>query len=223
MSKLLKIERIPDFASGFYALVARKAPFLKDFHKNVADEVTSRISSGRILDVGTGPGYLPLQIAKRSKHLEIVGIDLSPAMIEMATRNAETMGVAQRVKFRIGDAANLPFEDDYFDLVISTLSMHHWLKPTKCLKEDNRVLKKGGEAWIYEFRRDTTREVNAQLKARYGRFMSFLLLNIVRAHSSMYLNEVEEVLSSSEIGFSKRNIEDRGVVIKLRLSKASGT
>jgi hypothetical protein len=82
-------------------------------------------------------------------------------------------------------------------------------------------LKKGGEAWIYEFRRDTTKEVNGLLRARYGKFMSFLLLNVVRAHSSMSLRQVEDILASPGTGFSESNVEDRGVVIKLLLSKSN--
>jgi len=59
--------------------------------------VFSRISSGRILDVRTGPGYLPLEIAKRSQNLEIIGIDISFAMVKIARGNAENMGLSESV------------------------------------------------------------------------------------------------------------------------------
>ncbi len=54
---------------------------MKDFYKQVAEEVTSKVSSGKILDIGTGPGYVPLEIARKSVNLEIQAIDISPAMV----------------------------------------------------------------------------------------------------------------------------------------------
>lgn len=219
MKKLLKIEGIASLGAKAYSLLARKNPLLIDLYKKVAEEVCSRISSGRILDVGTGPGYLPFEIAKRSQSLEIIGIDISPAMVKIASRNAEYMGLSDRIRFQFGNAASIPFEDGYFDFVVSTISFHHWLKPIQCIKEIYRVLKDDGEAWIYDIRRDTTKDVNAQVMNKYGWFFSFFFLNIVRAHSSVTLREVEEILSSPEISFSKKSVDDKWVILKLRLLK----
>lgn len=220
MKKRLKIESIPNPGARVYSWLARKSPLLRDLCKEVAEEVTSTIASGRILDAGTGPGYLPVEIVKRAPGLEIIGIDISPAMVEIARKNAENKGLSDRsVRFQRADAANLPFEDGYFDLVVSTLSLHHWLRPKECIKEMHRVLKEKGEAWIYDIRRDTTKEINAEVRSRYGWFLSFLFLNIVRAHSSVTLRAIEEILSSSEIGFSRKNVIDKGVILKLQLLK----
>jgi ubiquinone/menaquinone biosynthesis C-methylase UbiE len=219
VKKIFKIEGIPNPGARIYSLIAAQSPLLKDFYREVAEEVCSRISSGRMLDVGTGPGYLPFEIAKRSQSLEIAGIDISPAMVKIAERNAKNMGVADRVKFQLASAENLPFEDGYFNFVVSTGSFHHWLKPIECLKEIQRVLQGNSEAWIYDLRRDTAKEVDAQLRKKYGWFLSFFFLKIIRAHSSVLLREIEEILSSSEISFSKKGIEDKGVILKMVLLK----
>jgi len=163
----MKIEAIPNFASGWYSWIARKSPFIRDLYQEVAGEVCSKLSSGKVLDVGTGPGYLPIEIAKKSAALEIVGIDLSQKMVEIANQNAENTGLSNRVRFQFANAGNLPFEDESFDLVVSTLSFHHWRDPKAYIKEIYRVLKKNGEADIYDLRRDTTAEVNAEVKKRY--------------------------------------------------------
>ncbi|MBE0516183.1 MAG: hypothetical protein IBX41_02165 [Methanophagales archaeon] len=97
--------------------------------------------------------------------------------------------------------------------------MHHWSRPSECLKEINRVLKANGEAWIYDARRDTTKEVNAQFRRRYGWFLALVFLNLVRAHSSLTRREIDEILSSPEIRFSQRTVVDKGVIIKLQLVK----
>jgi len=71
----------------------------------------------RVLDLGTGTGKAARVVAKRFPQAEVVGVDLSPAMIEEARRvlPAELSG---RVRFEVADASRLPFEDGAFDLVV---------------------------------------------------------------------------------------------------------
>ena len=215
----MKIESIPAPGARIYAVIARKSPSLRDLCNAVAAEVTAAITAGRILDVGTGPGYLPIRIATQAPGLELDGIDLSPAMVKLARKAAAKRGVADRVRFHRAHAANLPFDDGSFDLVISTLSFHHWARPLECLTELHRVLKPQHEAWIYDARRDTTNEVNAAFRNDYGRFVAFLFLKLVRAHSSVTLHELETLLASPELRFTKATIIDRGVFLKLQLVK----
>jgi len=63
----------------------------------------------------------------------VTGLDLDPVMIDRARANAERAwpGTAGSPAFIVGDVASLPFGDGSFDLVVSTLSMHHWVEPTK--------------------------------------------------------------------------------------------
>jgi ubiquinone/menaquinone biosynthesis C-methylase UbiE len=171
------------------------------------------------LDVGTGPGYLPIEIATRAPGLELDGIDLSFAMVELARKTVAKKGVADRVRFHHAHAAELPFDDGSFDLVISTLSFHHWARPLECLTEIHRVLKPQHEAWIYDARRDTTDEVNAAFSREYGRLVAFLFLRLVRAHSSVPRHELETLIISPELRFSKASINDRGVFLQLQLVK----
>ena len=104
----MKFEAIPNVVSGIYAFIARKSPFIRDIHQEVAKEVCAKISSGRVLDLGTGPGYLPFEIAKRTPGLEITGIDLSSGMVELARKKAQELGLSNRVKFEVANAARLP-------------------------------------------------------------------------------------------------------------------
>ena len=219
MKKHFKIEGIPKIPSRIYSVLVTKSPFIKDFYREAAVEICSRVLSGRVLDVGTGPGRLPFEIAGRSENLKVVGVDLSPEMIRIAEREAAGMAFSGRVNFQVANASKLPFEDNSFELAVSTLSFHHWLEPEKGLKEIGRVLKDGGEAWIYELRRDTSKEAALELSNRYGRLLSFICLHFVRVHSSIALKRAEEIFSSPEIGFSGKSVEERGVVLKLKLLK----
>jgi len=105
----------------------------------------------RVLEVGCGPGYLSTRLA-REYGLEVTGLDLDPAMIERARANADRAVHERLPSFVVGDVASLPFPDESFDLVVSTMSMHHWADPTAGLAEIDRVLRPGARALIWDFR-----------------------------------------------------------------------
>jgi ubiquinone/menaquinone biosynthesis C-methylase UbiE len=75
-------------------------------------------------------------------------------MIERARANAVRLlgGEGHEPMFVVGDVASLAFPDASFDLVVSTLSMHHWDDPTAGLAEIRRVLRPGGRALVWDFR-----------------------------------------------------------------------
>jgi SAM-dependent methyltransferase len=118
-----------------------------------ADVAAVAPAGARVLEVGCGPGHLSLRLA-RQHGLDVTGLDLDPAMIARARANADRPGSSdqRRPSFVVGDVAALAFPDGSFDLVVSTLSMHHWADPTAGLAEIGRVLRPGGRALIWDFR-----------------------------------------------------------------------
>jgi ubiquinone/menaquinone biosynthesis C-methylase UbiE len=141
-------EGIPWFAAGLYDRVARTA--ISSYYRKVGEEVIAEIACGTILDIGTGPGYLPIEIAKMAPNIKIDGIDSSRRMIKIACRNAAEAEMGHRVHFEVGDANRLRFEDDSYDMLISSGVFHSWRNPVRVLNECYRVLKQGKEAWIYD-------------------------------------------------------------------------
>lgn len=93
----------------------------------------------KVLDVGCGTGELMSQVILEDSSREVVGIDLSEEMIKVAK-----MKIKDKGKLILGDAENLPFQDNYFDIVYCNDSFHHYPQPMKALSEMNRVLKVGG-------------------------------------------------------------------------------
>lgn len=115
-----------------------------------ADVARLRMPAGAlVLDIGTGPGLLPVEIARRSPQLWVTGVDVSPAMVEAARAAVEP---DQQVTAEVADVAALPFADRSVDLVVSTLSQHHWPDLAAAVRELSRVLAPDGRLWIYDVR-----------------------------------------------------------------------
>jgi ubiquinone/menaquinone biosynthesis C-methylase UbiE len=121
---------------------------LGSLFERVAGDVAAAVADGgRVLEVGCGPGRLSILMA-RKYGLDVTGLDLDPAMIERARANATRAagGHNRAPSFLVGDVASLAFPGRSFDLVVSTLSMHHWADATAGLAEIGRVLRDGGRA-----------------------------------------------------------------------------
>jgi SAM-dependent methyltransferase len=146
-----RVEGFTEPGSSTYVRVF--APLFGRLYGSVAQDVAGELAArGRkrqpiILDLGCGPGDLVVEISHRVRDARIVGIDMSPSMLLWAGRHATTDG---RIRFIVGDAAVLPFDDASVDLVVSTLSMHHWTEPVDVFAEIARVLRPDGVALIYD-------------------------------------------------------------------------
>ena len=130
----------------------RQSRLLGGFYDGIARDITAVApTAGRVLDVGCGPGQLSIRLA-RDHGLDVTGVDLDPAMVDLARANAAS-GVADgTIQFEVGDVAELPFQDGSFDVVVSSMSLHHWAHPQAGLAEIDRVIRPGGRALIWDFR-----------------------------------------------------------------------
>lgn len=104
-----------------------------------------------VLDVGCGTGKLAIEASRsQSAAGKITGIDPSGNMIALAKQKAQEAGV--EVDFRLGVMENMEFPDNTFDLIVSTLQVHHLPDDLKItgIKEVYRVLKPGGRFVIVD-------------------------------------------------------------------------
>jgi len=142
----------PEAARAFN-WVAR-LPQMALLRRHIARRAVAMTSGGEAIDLGCGPGYLVLELAHQASGLRVAGIDLSEEMLAEGRRSAERSGLSERVSFRQGDAAQIPYPDGSLDLVVSTLSLHHWSDPVAVFDEVARVLRPGGAFLIFDLRRD---------------------------------------------------------------------
>jgi demethylmenaquinone methyltransferase/2-methoxy-6-polyprenyl-1,4-benzoquinol methylase/phosphoethanolamine N-methyltransferase len=155
----------------------------------------------RVLDVGCGPGNLTLAAKSRTgTGGEVHGIDAAPEMIEVAMGKAAKSGAD--VDFRVGLIEEIPFEDGYFDVVLSSLMIHHLPDDLKRrgFTEIRRVLKPGGRLLIVDF------------KPPSNHFMKHILAHIL-SHRMMKVDVDGYVPMMEQAGFS--NIEKGSTQFRL--------
>jgi ubiquinone/menaquinone biosynthesis C-methylase UbiE len=122
-------------------------------YRSVADRVLAELPhDGTLLDVGTGPGQLMVEVGRRRPDVDVVGIDPSADMVGHAEHHVSAARLRGHVEARVGTAEDLPFPDKSFDAVVSTLSSHHWADPSAAVAEQTRVLRPGGQLWIFDLR-----------------------------------------------------------------------
>lgn len=111
-----------------------------------------------VLEVGFGAGRGIKLAAEKASEGHIMGIDLSKAMVRVATRRNAQAVKAGRVALFQGNITTLPFEDQYFDKLMTIHTLYFWPEPSPVISELSRVLKSGGRLVITL----STGRINAQ-------------------------------------------------------------
>ncbi|MFA7108988.1 MAG: class I SAM-dependent methyltransferase [Sphaerochaetaceae bacterium] len=183
----------------------------KEWH-NVDKFIQFGINKGKILEIGPGPGYVGLEILKKSPLAKLTGIEISENMIKLATNNAKDYHLEERVKYVKGNCANLPFENDTFDGVFSNGSLHEWENPLKAINEIYRVLKPGCFFCITDMRR------NSNLLLKWLIYISTKPKEIrpgfLSSYNASYIKEeIAEILKKSDVETYSVNNEVFGICI----------
>jgi ubiquinone/menaquinone biosynthesis C-methylase UbiE len=118
--------------------------------------IASRAEGG-VLEIGIGTGrnlaYYP------AKHTKLTGIDLAPAMLQIARKRAADLGC--EVDLRTGNAERLDFRDEQFDTIVCTLALCSIPRDRRAITEAKRVLRPGGRLLLLEHVRSPMRIVRA--------------------------------------------------------------
>jgi ubiquinone/menaquinone biosynthesis C-methylase UbiE len=165
--------------------------------------------NANILDVGSGPGFLTLLLAKEYPTASVVGVDYSPTQVRAANR-LRTRNQIHNCSFRQGDAMNLPFQNASFDIVISAASIKHWPDGKRGLQEIRRVLTPNGCAFIGEADRYAKDEEIYRFASKFTAwyvwdpFMKWYLRRVVFGQS--YAPKEAELMARAA-GFSQVSVE----------------
>ena len=145
-TKKEQVKQMFDNISSKYDFLNRLLSFGIDVKwRNKLLQKVGNLKGKEVLDVATGTGDLAIAILKQKKPKKVIGLDLSPQMLEVAKTKEKN------IEFIQGDSENLPYEDNSFDLVTVTFGVRNFENLDKGLSEIYRVLKTEGQLAVLEF------------------------------------------------------------------------
>ena len=214
--KQLRSEGIEGYFAIKYAEFAKDTPTMQEAYANLANRVAATISDGTFLEVGPGPAFVSIYIAKRIPQAQIIGLDISETMIRIGRRNVAEAGLSERITFRQADAVAMPFDDAEFDFVVSSGSLHHWSKPVEVFDEIYRVLKLGRSALVYDVRKDAPKQKVDEFSRHIKSW--FMRWGLRHSVGESYTQQgIEELLSRTRFKEAERiELDDLGMFIWLR-------
>jgi len=130
-----------DYAHGHHESVLRSHG-VRTVENSAAYLIPYLVSGTRVLDVGSGPGSITIDLAERVIPGTVIGIDPVKAVVDRAT--AAVPGEVDNLTFETGDAYALRYEDASFDIVHAHQVLQHLRHPIVALREMYRVLRPGG-------------------------------------------------------------------------------
>ncbi len=138
---------------------------LGPLYQRFVDEAVPPLDPGAsVVDVGCGDGQLAQQIALARPETRVTGLDLAPSMIDRAASRYRNIA---NLNFLVADAAELPFDDQSIDFVVSLASIKHWPDQKRGLAEMWRVLKVGGTIGVLEANRECSAHEANELVSRW--------------------------------------------------------
>jgi ubiquinone/menaquinone biosynthesis C-methylase UbiE len=168
-----------EWAEGYYK---RNRKNIERVGKRLAGIMkTIGFTGGNILDVGCGFASVPVEIAKKFPDAKITGIDLGEPLLEIGRTLIKKAKLEKQVVLLNGDAENLQYENNSFDVVINSFLLHIVENPIQMLNEIDRVTKPEGIILITDLRRG---------------FLAYLIKKFRTAYT---LEEASDIIKNSKI------------------------
>ena len=131
-----------------------------------------------ILDIATGTGDLAIMLAK-TKANKIVGLDLSPGMLEVGKKKVTEKNLDDRIEMVLGDSEKLPFSDNHFDAITVGFGVRNFENLELGLSEIYRVLKPKGTFVVLE----TSQPTGFPIKQGFNFYSKYIIPNIGKLFS----------------------------------------
>lgn len=190
------------------------------FVTRLLDAAASAPENAIALDLGCGPGDIPLRVAQARPSWHVAGFDASLAMLGFARREERQRDPGRRLWWVLGDAKRCPFPNRSFDVVYSNSILHHISEHVSLWQEIRRLLKPGGFIFVRDLYRPATEDAARRIVQQYAADASELLQEeYYRSLLSAYTpDEVRGQLANAGIaGLRVEPVTDRHMDIFGRL------
>ena len=146
----------------------------------VKKNIPKKVDKPVIIDLGAGPGLLSSEMGKQIPNSQIIAVDPSDKMLDLANKNVKKEGF----KTLLGASDNIPLENDFADIIVSRLNLTYWNKPEDSLVEIRRVLKPGGKIVLEAINKEFPKHYLFLIKIRM--FFKSAGLDVIRYHMDSY-------------------------------------
>jgi ubiquinone/menaquinone biosynthesis C-methylase UbiE len=202
----------------WYARIRSSGSQIEDWRKQAAQLTSSLPDGADVLEVAPGPGYFTLELARLNR-FHVTAMDISHTFVEIVRENARKAGVTLYVQQ--GNASNMPFADNSFDLIICQAAFKNFSQPVQAINEMHRVLRVGGTAIIQDMWKEATDEaIRAEVEpmglSSINAFMTRNALNGLRKRAYTR-GQFERMAAESAFGIC--TIQTGGIGLDVRMTK----
>ena len=149
--KARQVEEMFDSIAPAYDFMNRAMTLgIARWWRHVAVKIVGKTRPRRILDVATGTGDFAIALYNKIKPRQVVGIDLSQGMLDVARVKVEKRGLTNAIALQQGDCLELPFDDKEFDAVTVAFGVRNFEHLLQGYEQMHRVLSPGGMLCVIE-------------------------------------------------------------------------
>ena len=144
------LENVKQAKESFNSILDNKkyAGIIKDDkHLSLLLDLLNKSQYNKILDIGTGTGYLAFPLAEQFPTASICGIDIAEIIVEKNNATVKEK-VIHNLSFEVFDGLTYPFSNEYADLIVTRYAFHHFQDVVNAVQQMNRILVKGGKVLI---------------------------------------------------------------------------
>ena len=185
--------------------------------RRMASHIAAGDMAGPALDVATGTGDLALDLARRPRVTEVVGLDFTSDMLTLARRKAHKKGLAGRVGYLVGDAHSIPFPDGRFVCATVGFGVRNFIDVPRALGEMARVVLQGGRVVVLEIVRAEGRGAVSRLFPVYFRYVTPLVGAVFAGDREAYTylpDSVQGFMSAGELASMMEGAGLRNVAVQ---------
>lgn len=144
------VENVKQAKESFNSILDNKkyAGIIKDDkHLSLLLDLLNKSQYNKILDIGTGTGYLAFPLAEQFPNASVCGIDIAEIIVEKNNATVKEKGI-HNLSFEVFDGLTYPFSNEYADLIVTRYAFHHFPDAVNAVQQMNRILVKGGKVLI---------------------------------------------------------------------------
>lgn len=203
------------FVAKWYAASTQRS---RDDFRALARRVAGSLPPGSaVLEIAPGPGYFAIELARQGDY-RVTGLDISRTFVDLARERAAEEKA--RVDFQLGNASEMPFEDESFDFTLCRAAFKNFSEPVRALQEMHRVLKPGGRAVIIDLKRDASKEavdrmVEAMSLSRVSRWTTKVTFHMMLLKRAYTRTQFEEMIARAKFSRTEITESDTGLEITM--------